>query len=101
VDSPACPPDRRGAVAALLQSLRGPLRANQNVSTDAFTLTVHRTGVGSWSSVRLTDPLLVVPFVSCAPIGSATKADLDRAGIGAAALPEVNYASAYGWYAGP
>jgi hypothetical protein len=93
-----CAANERPAVQALLAALMPALTGANAAPSDLFAIAAHGEGEARWYAVKLTDPLLVAPFLDCVPLASASRDELRRRGIDGEPVPVLNYAPRYGWY---
>lgn len=94
----ACAANERPAVQTLLSALAPALSGGAPAASDLFTVTAHGEGETRWYAVKLTDPLLVVPFLDCVPLARVSRDDVRRRGIDGEPVPVLNYAPRFGWY---
>lgn len=93
-----CKLSERSAVIALLKQLSPALAAGVASGNDLFAIAPHGSGDTRWYAVKLNDPLLVVPFLDCVSLATASRDELRQHGIDGEPLPIIQYAPRYGWY---
>jgi hypothetical protein len=94
----SCTESERGAVELLLRRLQHALSAASPLTDETFHVVPHEAKQSPWFEVTFPDQLLLVPFLDCANIASATEAELQQRSIGGSRPPAVNYSPNTGWY---